>query len=501
MQPWLIILVFSLYFVMLLSVGYITGRKANKESYFIGNRQSIWWLVAFGMLSDSMSGVTFISVPGDVSNSNFFYMQVVLGYVVGYAAIAFILLPLYYKMQLTSIYSYLGQRFGKSQQMTGAAYFVTSRLIGSSARLFLTAAILQTYLFDAMGFPFWASVSLIILLMLAYTIKGGIRTLVFTDAIQSLFLVGGLVLCVFALLQGLPDKGIVNLVSESGHSEWFNFDWTSMSYFWKHFLGGAFICITMTGMDQNMMQKNLSCRNLSDARKNILSYGVVVFLVNIVFLSLGALMIQFVDAHGIEIPLKADGKPNTDAVFPLLVLGNHLGLAAGIAFLLGLAAATFSSADSVLTTLTTSTYIDFLHLEKSEKFSEKKKKQFRNILHAGFAFLLLAGILVFRELDNQSLITTVLMLAGYTYGPLLGLFAFGIFTKLKPKGSWSVAVCLISPVLTYVISSIPNESIGGYKFGFELLIINGLITFLLLGLSSLIAPETGKTSIKPTIIE
>lgn len=484
MQPWMIVLAFVLYFLMLLLVGYITSRKATKESYFIGNRQSIWWLVAFGMLSDSMSGVSFISVPGDVMNTSFHYMQTVMGYVLGYLVIAFVLLPLYYKMQLTSIYSYLGHRFGKAQQMTGAAYFVVSRLVGSSARLFLTAIILQTYLFNAMGFPFWASVSIIILLILGYTIKGGIRTLVFTDAIQSLFLVSGLVLCVFAILKGMPDKGFTDLVETSGHSDWFNFDWKSRGFFWKNFLGGAFICITMTGMDQNMMQKNLSCRNIGDAKKNILSYGVVVFIVNIIFLSLGALMIQYVNTHGIDIPLKSDGTTNTDSIFPLLVLGNHLGLAAGIAFILGLAAATFSSADSVLTTLTTSTYIDFLHLEKSEKFSEQRKKQIRNGLHTGFAVLLLLGILVFKELNNESLITTVLKVAGYTYGPLLGLFAFGILTKRNAAGLGSVLACVVAPVITYIISSIPSANLGGYVFGIELLIINGALTFFLLALVS-----------------
>lgn len=484
MSPGIIVGVFLLYFLMLLFVGYITGRNANKDSYFLGNKQSIWWLVAFGMLSDSMSGVTFISVPGDVHKTNFFYMQTVMGYVAGYFVIAFVLLPLYYKLNLTSIYSYLGLRFGKAQQRTGAGYFVLSRLVGSAARLFLTAMILQTFLFNHLGFPFWATVSIIIILILAYTIKGGILTLVFTDAIQSAFLVGGLLLCVFALLKGLPGKSAYTWVLESGHSDWFNWDWTMETYFWKHFLGGAFICITMTGMDQNMMQKNLSCRSLRDAQKNILSYGSVVFLVNIVFLSLGALMIQYLAVHHLEMPTKADGSPYTDGLFPMLVLGNHLGLAAGIAFLLGLAAATFSSADSVLTTLTTSTYIDFLHLESSGKYTEKRKKQFRDLLHITFAVLLLLVILVIKEINQSSLIKTVLMIAGYTYGPLLGLFAFGILTKLKPLPVLSVLVCLASPVLTYFISQIPKESIGGYRFGFELLIINGAITFLGLFLAS-----------------
>ncbi len=308
--------------------------------------------------------------------------------------------------------------------------------------------------------------------------------MVFTDAIQSAFLVGGLLLCVFALLQGLPGKSAYSWVIESGHSDWFNWDWTTKTFFWKHFLGGAFICITMTGMDQNMMQKNLSCRSLRDAQKNIMSYGTVVFLVNIVFLSLGALMIQYLVVHNLDMPLKPDGTPYTDGLFPMLVLGNHLGLAAGVAFLLGLAAATFSSADSVLTTLTTSTYIDFLHLESSNKFSEKRKKQIRDILHTTFALLLLVVILIIKEINQGSLISTVLLIAGYTYGPLLGLFAFGILTKLKPHPVLSVITCLASPVITYYISQIPKEYIGGYQFGFELLIINGAVTFVGLFIAS-----------------
>ncbi|MBS3913914.1 MAG: sodium:solute symporter [Bacteroidetes bacterium] len=486
MEPWMIVLAFVLYFLMLLGVGWLTGRNATKDSYFLGNRQSIWWLVAFGMLSDSMSGVSFISVPGDVYNSNFFYMQTVMGYVLGYVVIAFVLLPLYYKLQLTSIYSYLGQRFEKDHQRTGAAYFVLSRLVGSAARLCLTAVILQKYLFDAMGFPFWASVAIIIILILTYTIKGGIRTLVFTDAIQSAFLVGGLVLCVWALLKGLPGKDIFQWVQTSGHSNWFNWDFGSKTYFWKHFLGGAFICITMTGMDQNMMQKNLSCRSLKDAQKNILSYGSVVFIVNMIFLSLGALMLQYLFQHHIPMPLKPDGTADTDAIFPLLVLGKHLGLAAAVAFILGLAAATFSSADSVLTTLTTSTYIDFLHLDNSSKFNEKQKKNIRNFLHIGFAFLLLGLILFIRALNNDSLITTVLMVAGFTYGPLLGLFAFGILTKMKPGGTGAIVVCLVAPFYTFLISKIPPSAIGGYKFGFELLLINGMLTFIGLTLVSIL---------------
>lgn len=476
MTPWSIVIVIACYFIMLLSIAWITGRKAGSDAYFIGNRQSIWWLVAIGMLSDSMSGVSFISVPGDVHKTSFHYMQLVMGYVLGYVVIAFVLLPLYYRMGLTSIYSYLGTRFGGLQQKIGAGFFIVSRLIGSAGRLFLTASILQLYLFQAFGFPFWASVAIIIGLILAYTIKGGIKTLVYTDALQSFFLVGALLTCVGILISHIGFEHIQHaFLKKSAPVDWFNFDVQSRTYFWKHFLGGAFVCITMTGLDQNMMQKNLSCRSLRDAQKNILTTAVVVFLVNIVFVSLGALMLHYLDISNLDIPLK-NGLPHTDGIFPMLAL-QKLGLFAGLAFIVGLAAATFSSADSVLTSLTTSTYIDFLGLDRNEKMSETKKNKYRTYLHAGFAVLLLLCILGFERFNNQSLITTILDIAGYTYGPLLGLFGFGILMKAKPTGWPVLLVCIAAPALTWMLKNVWIKHLGGYQFGFEALIINGLLTF------------------------
>jgi len=470
------------YFLMLLGVGYITSRKAGKSEYFIGNKQSIWWLVAIGMLSDSMSGVSFISVPGKVYSANFYYMQMVMGYLLGYLVIAFILLPLYYRMNLTSIYTYLGSRFGAYGQKVGASYFVVSRLLGSAARLYLTAAILQTYLFDAWDVPFWLSVAIIIALILVYTIKGGIRTLVFTDAIQSIFLIGGLVTCISILIYK-SGASYTEILDISPYSSWFNWEFNSSSYFIKHLLGGAFICIAMTGLDQNMMQKNLSCKSIGDAQKNILSYGVIVFLVNIVFVSLGAVMIYYLSVANIPMPMR-DGVPYTDGIFPMLAL-NHLGVAAGIAFILGLAAATFSSADSVLTTLTTSTYIDLFGIDKKD-MPEARKTTFRNRLHIGFAVLLLFTILLFEKYNSKTLIDAILTLAIYTYGPLLGLFAAGILSKIKVAGWPIILVCILSSVITYAIASIPADSMGGYHLGYEKLLLNGAITFFGLWLVSLL---------------
>ncbi len=485
LSPGLVLMALLLYFGLLLGLGYWTGRKAGDQAYFLGNRQSLWYLVALGMLSDSMSGVSFISVPGAVLKANFGYLQVVLGYVLGYVAIAYWLLPLYYKHNLTSIYTYLEGRFGLSAQRTGALFFVISRLLGAAGRLYLTAAILQTFLFGPWGIPFGVSVSLIIALILLYTFKGGISTLVLTDAVQSTFLIGGLSVCIYALYQGLPldlrEQGFWHLVGSSPHSTWFNADPWSKSYFWKHFLGGAAICLAMTGLDQNMMQKNLSCRSLRDAQKNLLATAAVVLLVNVFFLSLGVLMIEFLSASGDALlPQALSGEAGTDSFFPHIVL-TKLGPVAGLSFILGLAAATFSSADSVLTTLTTSTYFDLWNLDARQDLSEEQKRRYRQCLHLGFAVALWACIMGFKAFNQQALIDTVLDLANYTYGPLLGLFFVGMFTSWKPGSKALVVACMLSPLLIYGLKQWPFER---YQFGFELLIINGALTALMLGLAA-----------------
>ncbi len=506
------------YFGLLLGIGYITGKKATSDGYFIGNRQSLWWLVALGMLSDSMSGVSFISVPGSVKTAHWSYMQVVLGYVLGYVVIAYVLLPLYYRTQLTSIYTYLGDRFSPLHQQTGSGFFVLSRLMGSAARLYLTAAILQRYLFDAMEIPFALSVVIIILLILAYTYKGGIGTLVYTDALQSVFLIGGVSICLLGLLfstewmdfwnKGVSDAPWIRIAQNSLSTI---FEWNPMAknYFWKHFLGGAAMCVVMTGLDQNMMQKNLSCKSLGEAQKNMLTTAGVIFLVNIVFLSLGVMMYEYVEKFGASFPFPTqDGKPYPDGLLPMLALKTNLSLFGApwlvpLAFVLGLSAATFSSADSVLTTLTTSIYFDFLQADKRSQWSEQRKTRVRKKLHLVFAALLFLAILFFRWLNSSSLIDTVLMVASYTYGPLLGLFLVGMFTSWKPTGKAVVVWSIIAPILVYFLKSTDASGVwaaqrdigkfnilesivytinpnggpwfGDYIFGFEILIINGLI--------------------------
>jgi len=481
--PALLIGAIGIYCGMLLLIAWFTGRKADADAYFIGNRQSAWYLVAFGMLSDSMSGVTFISVPGNVWSQGFGYLQTVAGYFVGYLVIAFILLPLYYRLNLTSIYGYLEQRFHQSAQRTGALFFLVSRLTGSAARLFATAIVIQYFVCDQWGWPFSGTVIIIILLMLVYTIRGGIKTLVFTDAFQSLFLLGGLVLAVVAILRQMPEENLLGLLSASPHTRFFNLEYQSQDYFWKHFISGAFVCIAMTGLDQNMMKKNLSCRSLKEAQKNMLWFSAVLILVNLLFVSLGALLYAYAGKNGISLPLNAIGEVATDKVFPFLAL-NKLGMIAGMAFVIGLAAATFSSADSVLTSLTTSCYLDLLHLDRREHLSERSKQRMRMMIHLGFAFLLFCTILMFKAFNNQALIKTVLKLAGYTYGPLLALFIAGKFTKLKPHAALLPVVCLLSPALTWILDRNAASLLGGYQVGNEVLLLNALITLFGLWLIS-----------------
>jgi Na+/proline symporter len=482
MSPLLIFIGLASYFLVLLAIGYFTGRNATEDGYFLGNKQSIWWLVAIGMLSDSMSGVSFISVPGNVLKNNFYYLQVVIGYVIGYLVIAYVLLPLYYKQNLTSIYSYLNNRFGGIHQKTGALFFVLSRLTGSAGRLFLTAVILQKFLFSQWNIPFVVTVAIIIILILTYTIKGGIKTLVFTDALQSLFLVGGLLVCIIIMVVQTPSvvhQGAVSVVLESDYSAIFNFDFWSKSFFLKHIIGGAFLCIAMTGLDQNMMQKNLSCKSLNEAQKNMLTTAAVVLFVNLLFLSLGIFMIEFLknaDPKLLDPNHYADHKVLTDMFFPHIAL-NLLGPIAGMAFVLGLSAATFSSADSVLTTLTTSVYIDVLGLESRADLSVEQKHKRRVILHIAFSVLLLLTILVFYQFAKTTVINLILDIATYTYGPLLGLFTLGIFTKSQPKGWGILFISLLVPSVCYYLVNYQMNAMK-YQIGYELLLINGALSFL-----------------------
>jgi len=486
-----------------MGISWLTTRKSsNDEDYFLGSKKSPWYAVAFGMLGDSLSGVTFISVPGAVKNAEFSYFQLVLGYFVGYIVIARILLPLYYKLELTSIYTYLGQRFGIWSERTGAFYFLVSRTLGAAARLFLAVGVIQLFVFDELGIPFECSVAIVILLMLVYTFKGGIKTLVWTDVLQSSVLLLGVVLSIYAICSqmNLGFVDMVDRVAQSPKNQIFFWDWREKSYFPKQFLGGMFIAIAMTGLDQNMMQKNLSCPNIEDAKKNIRWFSVVMVVVNIFFLCLGALLYQYLQHFQIAMPTNQAGKEFTDHVFPMLAL-KHFGSFGAAVFILGLTAATFSSADSVLTTLTTSFYVDVLHADTRKSWNDTKKRWIRRIVHVGFAVVLLLVILVFKWLNQNAIIDTVLMIAGLTYGPLLGLFTFGILLRRSLRDQWVPLVCLLAPLISYVIAFVPtmkescallyvllvgsDESwLWGYKFGNELLILNAVITFFGLWLIS-----------------
>ncbi len=474
MSPGLILLCIGCYFGVLLTIAWHTARGSTSRGYYLGNKNSPWYAVAFGYIGDSLSGVTFISVPGQVAGSKFSYLQVVLGYLVGYAIIASVLLPLYYRLNLTSIYSYLGSRFGPRAQKTGAFFFLISRTTGAAARLYLAGSVLQSFIFDVWGVPVAVTISLSILLMLADTLRGGIKTLVWTDTFQSTFLLLGLGLSIVAIARslGLDLWGVVNLVRTSEMSQIFFWDWKEKTYFWKQFLSGIFLAVAMNGLDQNMMQKNLSCRTLGEAKTNLYAFSIVMVLVNVAFLSLGVLLHHFALSKGIAMPAR------TDALFPTLAL-QHLGMLASVAFIFGLTAATFSSADSVLTTLTTSFCLDFLKQDTSPA-TEAEKTRNRYFVHAGFSFVLLIFILAFRALGSDAVINAILRLAGYTYGPLLGLFTLGLTTQRPIRDRLIPWVCCASPLACLVLEDRAPVWFGGYRFGFELLLVNAFITAFVL---------------------
>lgn len=473
LSPALILTCVGAYFAVLLGIAWITSRKADNAAYFLGNRVSPWYVVAFGLIGDSLSGVTFISVPGRVRDAQFSYLQVVLGYAAGYLVIAHVLLPLYYRLRLTSIYEYLEHRLGSTAQRTGSLFFLLSRLLGAAARLYLAAGVAQRFVFDDWGIPFWVNVTAIILLILLYTYRGGIKTLVWTDTFQSSFLLLGLVGSVVALSAalGLDFSGSIAAIRESPYSRVFVWEWAPASNFWKEFLGGAFIAICMTGLDQNMMQKSLSCRSLGDAQRNLHWFALIVIVVNLLFLALGALLYVFAAHRQIDIPAQ------TDLLFPTLAL-RHLGTGVAVLFLLGLTASTFSSADSVLTTLTTSFCVDILGMEKRPHLSDATRTRWRHTCHLVFAVLLLISILIFQARANAAVISLVLKIATYTYGPLLGLFAFGVLTKGQPRERWIPVVALVAPALCAIFESVSARWMGGYRAGNELLVLNGALTFV-----------------------
>ena len=472
MRPGLILASIATYFFFLLAIAWYTSRRATNASYFLGNKTSPWYAVAFGLIGDSLSGVTFISVPGQVATAKFSYMQIVFGYIVGYLVIAKILLPLYYRLNLTSIYTYLRERFGPATQKTGAFYFLLSRTTGAAARLYLAAGVLQVFVFDEWKIPFAVTVSFIIILMLIYTLKGGIKTLVWTDTFQSTFLLLGVVLSIYGICHQLDLSLAQTLKITLGGESSRIFFWNPLSpkFFLKEFVSGAFIAIVMTGLDQNMMQKNLSCRSLPEAQRNIYWFTGVIVLVNFCFVSLGALLFYYASARGIAVP------GNTDQLFPLLAL-KHLGTFAAIVFVVGLTAATFSSADSVLTTLTTSFCIDFLEMNEKAAWTEIRKTRTRFAVHIAFAIVLLLVILLFKAINQQAVIAAVLKLAAFTYGPLLGLFAYGLFSHGNIRDHLTPVICTLAPLVCYLLDR--NSQLWfHYRFGNELLVVNGFLTFL-----------------------
>lgn len=465
-----IILLIASYFGVLILISYLTGKKTGNDAFFKGNKQSPWYVVAFGMIGASLSGVTFISVPGWIEASQFSYMQVVLGYIVGYLVIGTVLLPLYYKLNLTSIYTYLEERFGNYAYKTGASFFIISRIVGASFRLFLVANVLQIILFDELGIEFWQTVTITVLLIWLYTFKSGIKTIVWTDTLQTLFMLIAVGVTIYFVSDalGLSGNNILGFVLDSDLSKTFYFeDFKSGTYFWKQFISGAFIAIVMTGLDQDMMQKNLTCRTLKDAQKNMFWFTIVLTVVNFIFLSLGLLLTVYAQQNGID--------AHKDDLFPLLAK-NHLGFGVFIFFLLGLIAAAYSSADSALTSLTTSFSIDILDIEK--KHSPEKQVRIRKRIHVLISIILILVIISFKYvIKDASVIAKLFVFAGYTYGPLLGLYAFGLFTKWNIKDKFVPIIAILSPIVSYIIS-VNSLKWFGFEFGFFILIINGLLTFL-----------------------
>lgn len=467
------------YFLLLLLVSHLTARDSSNDSFFRAGRRSPWFLVAFGMIGTSVSGVSFVSVPGYVGVTQMTYLQMCIGFFFGYLVIAFLLLPMYYRRGLTSIYSYLEQRFGLASQKSGSVLFLLSKMTGACARFYLVCLILQQFVFERFGVPFIVTVLIILVLVWLYTRRAGIRTLVYTDSLQTLCMLTALVVVIVLVMgkMNLDWGALCQTVSESEYSRIFVWDdWMSKQSFWKQFLSGVFVAIVMTGLDQDMMQKNLTCKNLREAQKDMCTYGVCFIPVNFLFLVLGVLLYTFAAGQGIDVPAK------TDQLFPMLVQEGWFGYGVTVLFVLGIAAAAFSSVDSALTALTTSFCIDILDIEKKQ-LDEVQATRIRRRVHIAVVFVFVIFTLIFKALNSTSVIDAIYIMASYTYGPLLGLFAFGLFTHKMPRDRFIPVVCVLSPVICYALSVIVPQYTG-YQFGYELLMLNGLLTFAALwGLS------------------
>ena len=495
-----ILTIIALYFLILYIISYFTGKDDSNNVFFKAGRSSKWYIVAFGMVGASLSGVTFISVPGWIESSQFSYLQVVLGYFVGYIVVCYVLLPVYYKLNVTSIYEYLDVRFGKSAHITGAFYFFISRLLGASFRLFLVAIVLQQFVFDNWNIPFPVTVGISIGLIWIYTFKGGIKTIVWTDTLQTLFMILAVIISIISILNSIDLSLSEYFFSDEFkrfNKVFFTEDFNQRNHFLKSFVGGIFVTICMTGLDQDMMQKNLTCKSIEDAQKNMISFSIVLVLVTALFMFLGSLLFTYQDINSIIIP-SMDGQIRTDLLFPEIALNSELGIILGISFLLGLIAAAYSSADSALTSLTTSFCIDFLGMSQDKNQNKKTRK----IVHVGMSIILMVTIIIFKYVLSSNVIDSLLTVASYTYGPLLGLFAFGLYTNRKLIGNYIYLVVILAPILTYLINISPtlyaylSEQVilgckfkswicaGAYAkehfyiFGYELLPLNGLITII-----------------------
>lgn len=463
-----ILIIFAAYFGILYLISALISRgNSDNEAFFVANRKSPWYIVAIGMIGTSVSGVTFISVPGMVGAFNMSYMQMVFGFFFGYLVVAYLLLPLYYKLNLTSIYSYLDQRFGNYSYKTGASFFILSRIIGSAAKLYLVALVLQTLVFDAWHIPFWITVSGIILFIWIYTRKSGIKTIVWTDTLQTLCFVIAAILIIWqvASLLEFNFKDIIHTVSQDSHSQIFHFEWKSPMNFFKQFFSGIFIVIVMTGLDQDNMQKNLTCKNLKDARKNMLTYGFLFTPINFLFLALGILLLIFASQQGIVLPAVSD------EILPYLV-SNYLGLPCLIFFTIGIIGASFANADSALTSLTTSFCVDILGVNHK---NDREANTIRKRVHIGMSIVFILVILLIHHIGQENVLNTIYKVASYTYGPLLGLFGLGLFSKIQINDKYSPLVCVLAPIICYLAEEVLATSFN-YKVGYEILILNGLLT-------------------------
>ncbi len=457
------------YFLLIYAISRVVSKKSDNDTFFRGNRQSPWWAVAFGMIGASISGVSFVSVPGMVTAIDMTYMQMCIGFFFGYIVVAFVLLPIYYRLNLTSIYTYLDLRFGKTAYRTGASFFLLSKMLGAAARLYIVCLILQQFVFSAIGIPFWLTATCTVLLIWLYTSRNGIKAIVWTDALQTLCLILALLWICYEVcrLNNFTVTEAINCVANSPNSRWFEWnDWNSPQHFLKQFLSGIFIVIVMTGLDQDMMQKNLTCKNLKDAQKDMCTYGFVFIPLNLLLLALGILLLTLATNKGIDVPARGDD------LLPLFCAEGHLGYTVLVLFTIGIIAAAFSSADSALTALTTAFCVDILEVEHRFRNPERTRK----ITHATLSVLFVAFILLFKAINSSSVIDAIFIMASYTYGPLLGLFTLGMFTNRQPYARITPIICIASPVICYLTDML-TQHFFNYKFGYELLLLNGLLTF------------------------